>query len=854
MQRRRSFASSSLIASLTAMTAVSWIGGPPPAAADREPPAAAPSAPAPLPSVAEKTRDFEARRGFLTFYVDDRQGKIWLEVPPPAGERNEVVRLIYVEGLLSGLGSNPVGLDRGQSSDARLLVVRRIGPRVFFEQPNLRYRALSDDVAERRATRESFATSVLWAHDVGALDPDGRALVDLTSFLLRDAHDVVGTLSETEQGSFALDEARSMVDPAGCLAFPDNVELEAILTYAGSEPGEHVEATAPTPEAITLIAHHSLIRLPREGYRPRRFDPRVGVNNVEFQDYASALDEPIAKAWITRHRLQKVDPTAARSPVVEPLVYYVDPGAPEPVRSALIEGAGWWAEAFEAAGFVDAFRVELLPPGAHPLDVRYNVIQWVHRSTRGWSYGGGVIDPRTGEILKGQVSLGSLRVRQDRLLFEGLAGTAETGSGGADDPIEIALARIRQLSAHEVGHTLGLAHNFAASTYGGRASVMDYPAPLITLDAAGELDFSNAYGVGVGAWDIHAIRYAYGELPPGDDEAAALERIVQEGIAAGLTFLSDEDARPEGAAEPRANLWDNGADPVAALEQSLAVRRVALARFGEENLAPGRPLAELQEVLAPVYFHHRFQLDAAAKVLAGMEYDYALRGDGQAATRVVAAARQRRALEVILGILAPDSLDLRDEVLALLAPRVFEAERNREMFASATEPAFDALGAAASAADQVVAALTQPQRLGRLIDFHRRDPALPGPQEVFGALHRAAFAAPPAEESPRHRELRHVVRRVVVDRWLDLAAAPEVGVAIRAHAEQALRRARQALPREDADREAASLYDLTLAGDIDRYFARLDSVPRSLDRPAPLPPGSPIGDGGGEGLGDCSVR
>ncbi|RMH16734.1 MAG: DUF5117 domain-containing protein [Acidobacteria bacterium] len=796
----------------------------------------------PLPTLAVKTAGMSRHDGFLPFWTDERRGTVWLELTPP-GEGHVVAEAIYVEGLRRGLGSNPVGLDRGQLGDAKLLRIRRLGPKVLFEQPNLRYRALAAGDDERRATAESFASSVIWGAEIGALDPDGRALVDLGSFLVRDAHGVAATLKRTEQGPYELDVSRSAVDLDQCLAFPDNLELEAVLTYAlkEGEPGGHVASTAPTAEAVTLIQHHSLVRLPDDGYRPRRLDPRIGMNGIAFHDYAAGLAEPIHRRWITRHRLRKVDPTAPRSPAVEPLIYYVDRGAPEPVRSALIEGASWWAAAFEAAGFEDAFRVELLPPDAHPLDVRYNVIQWVHRSTRGWSYGGGVIDPRTGEILKGHVTLGSLRVRQDRLLFEGLAGTAKTGSGDADDPIELALARIRQLAAHEVGHTLGITHNFAASTYDDRASVMDYPAPLIGIGDGGELDFSRAYGVGVGSWDVHTVRYGYSEFPPGADEEAELEAIVRQGLERGLLFLADRDARPLHASEPRANLWDNGADPVAGLEHALAVRALALGRFGAANVLPGTPLAELEEVLAPLYFHHRYQLDAAVKVIGGMEYAYAVRGDGQVPTTLVDGGRQRRALEVVLSVLEPAVLDLPEEVLELLAPRPFAWSESREQLANGSWPAFDALGAAATAADQVLALLLAPERLARLVDFHRRQPSLPGLEEVLAALLDHAFPpAGAAAETPRRDALRRVVQRAVVDRLI-LHADAEHRPAVRAHLEAALATLRQRLQTLLDDGRIEAVHGRALLADVGRFLDRTTAGGTEAAAPPPPPPGSPIG-------------
>ncbi|HYL06381.1 MAG TPA: zinc-dependent metalloprotease, partial [Thermoanaerobaculia bacterium] len=721
------------------------------AAADGRAAAAAPGAASrsgqgPLPTIAAQVAGMERRPGLLDLYLDRRHGKVWLRVPPPGGPGGEVASYLYAEGLVGGLGSNPVGLDRGQVNEARVVTLRRLGAKVLVEVQNLRFRALGGGAAERRAVRESFAPSVLWGGEVAAEDRDGQVLVDFTGFVVRDAHDIAGHMKRVGEGTFSLDRERSAVDLESCLAFPENVELEAALTYTSANPGAQVRATVPAPGAVTLIQHQSLLRLPDDGYRPRRFDPRSGSFGIDFLDYAAPLTEPVDTHWLVRHRLEKVDPAAPRSRVRKPLVYYVDNAAPEPIRSALVAGASWWREAFEKAGLIDAFRVEVLPEGASPLDVRYNVVEWVHRSTRGWSYGGGIIDPRTGELINGHVTLGSLRVRQDLLLFEGLLGTGRTGSGAPDDPVQLALARIRQLAAHEVGHSLGLAHNFAASTYGG-ASVMDYPAPLVGVTPAGDLDVSHAYASGIGEWDVQAIRYAYTDFPPGPDhdarERAGLEEILRENIRRGMIYLTDEDARPPGAAQPLANLWDNGADPVAGLEQALAVRRIALARFGEGNVAPGRPLATLQEVLAPVYFHHRYQLEAAIKVVGGLDYAYSMRGEGPQDARPVAAAWQRRALAKALAALSPETLDIPERVVRLILPRPPVHPSNVELFAGGEAPAFDPLAAAAAAADMVAGGLVQRERAARLVDFHRRDASLPSFEDVLEGLLGGAFGGYP---------------------------------------------------------------------------------------------------------------
>jgi len=691
----------------------------------------------PTPTISDKTAGMQKLAGYFNLYWDAKQGKLWLEIDKWGSE------FLYLSGLPAGVGSNDIGLDRGQlSGPTRIVRFERSGPKVLLVQENLRFRAVSNDADEKRAVHDSFAESVLWGFTAAA-EENGHVLVDATDFYLRDAHGVTNALKRAK-GAYRLDGSRSTIYMANTKNFPLNTEVEATLTFTGDEPGDWVLDVTPDPTAITVREHHSFVQPPPAGYKTREYDPRSSFFGIGYMDYATPISEPIMKRFIARHRLEKKDPKAAVSEPVQPIVYYLDRGAPEPIRSALLEGARWWNLAFEAAGYKNAFRVEMLPEGADLMDLRYNVIQWVHRATRGWSYGASVIDPRTGEIIKGHVTLGSLRVRQDFLIAEGLLAPYEKGKADASKAQEMALARLRQLAAHEVGHTLGLMHNYSASTV-NRSSVMDYPPPYVKLGADGTPDLSDAYAKGIGEWDKVSIAFGYQDFPAGTDEHATLNKILLDAFGRGLRYLTDQDARPAGSSSSVAHLWDSGTNAVDELNRIMQVRGAALKRFGENNIREGAPLATLEDVIVPLYLFHRYQVEAASKLVGGMDYTFALRGDGETPTQIVAPAEQRRALAAVLATLKPEVLALPEPLLKMIPPRPPEYERGREHFKIRTSPAFDALAPAEAAAQHTLQFLFNPERAARLVEFHARNAENPGLEEVLDAILAATWRAPHGE-------------------------------------------------------------------------------------------------------------
>ena len=816
---------------------------------------AEPQAPS-LPSIEQHTEGMTQMDGLFDLYWDNANGSLFWEISELDTE------FLYQISMGSGLGSNPVGIDRGQLRGTHVLAAKRIGPRILLMEPNYWFIAQSENASEAQAVRDAFAPSVHWGFEMVA-ETGERVLVDATQFFLRDARGVIDQIAARGEGDFTLDASRSAIHLPATRSFPENTEVESILTFTSSNPGQLVNGVAATGGAVTLRQHHSFIQLPDNGYQTRIADARVGVNGPTVYDYATPIDADTRVRLAARHRLQKADPDAERSAAVEPIIYYVDPGTPEPVRSALIEGASWWNDAFEEAGFINAFRVMVLPDDVDPQDIRYNLIHWTHRRTRGYSYGNTVIDPRTGEIVRGVVNLGSLRLRQDYLHGQGMVppfpggiSLPEDGSFGefadapdfeylaqvapASEPVEMALARVRQLSAHEVGHTLGFPHNYMASAY-GRESVMDYPAPLVQIDESGNIDLSNAYVQRIGEYDKLSVNWLYREFPNGTNETQALERIAEQGVVDGLIYMGHTNNNFIGASHQYASVWDNGSNLVDHLKLEIRIREIGLERFGIDAIRTGEPMSTLEFVLLPLYMHHRFQLRSAIQSLGGADFRYALKGDGQIPFTIVEAEEQRDVLETVLSTLAVDFLALSPDLVTMIPPPAYRYSEGEE-FPGYTQQIFDPLAAASAAATFTVGEILNPDRMARLVVFGSMGD-YPDLQEVTDGLIESTWGASETGDTYRQQVL-HTAQRSVVDQMMQQASMAGNPAEVRAILSDRLDVLASGIEAEGT----LSPHQKLVAADIRRWQSRIENTV-----PGPqlqMPAGDPIGGSSRSGNGN----
>ena len=761
--------------------------------------------------------------GFFDFYYNENEDRIYLVV-------EELDRdFLYVHSLSSGVGHNDLGLDRGQVGGQAVVYFRRAGNKILMVQPNLDFRAETTNTLEKAAVEQAFAKSVLHGFEIKDIQK-GKYLIDLSELLYSDAHGVAERLSRSKQGNYKVDKGRSAMELSRTKAFPLNVEFEALLTFSGKPEGRLISSVTPNAHHISVVQHHSFVQLPDDNYVPREFHPQSGCIPISYSDYAVPVYDPIRKRVIMRHRLVKKDPGQAISVPVEPIIYYLDNGTPEPIRSALLEGGSWWSEAFEEIGFKDAYRVEMLPEGADPLDVRYNMIQWVHRSTRGWSYGSAVVDPRTGEIIKGHVSLGSLRIRQDFMIAQALLNRPyATDNDNHQEMLDLALARIRQLSAHEIGHTLGFTHNFAAST-NNRSSVMDYPHPMVKL-VDGEVNMDNAYDEGIADWDKVTVAYAYAEFEK--DETQNLQKILTGASERGLRFISDSDARAPGGAHPYAHLWDNGTSAMEELNNTLEVRHTAMKNFSVDNIRQGDPYATLEDIFVPLYFFHRYQVEAATKVIGGVEYQYSVKGDANHSIKPVAPETQRDAVEAVIHTLSPEVLMIPEEKLELFPPRPPGYGRTRESFDGQTGVTFDFFAAPTVAANLTLGFLLHPERANRLVQQHALDNNLPGMAEITRTLVEKTVMTL-NNETGYEPEIRHSVNFIVIDHLIRLAGDPHSSPQVKAIVVRELNELNTWLEEKQVT-GLSETYKLAYMEQIKQNKVKhLPNLPE-------LPPGAPIG-------------
>ncbi len=736
----------------------------------------------------------ERREGFVPMLWDAEQGRLFFELTRFDQD------ILYFTSVAKGSGSGSVGLEWAGGGEGGVIQFQRIGPKVMVVQKNLRFRAGTGGPGIEKGIDASFPDSIIASLPIIRSDA-GKVIVDATPLVVRDAAGFAAASAGGGRGggrggpqavelvagtTWRFDPTRSAIYLPHTKGFPKNSEVEVTVTYEALTGGAR---TTPEARVLTGRLHYSFVE-PPTGYKPREADPRIGVQGIRFIDYSRPPTSTNAVEWVRRHRLEKKDPTAALSEPKQPIIYYLDAAVPEPTRSAMKDGFLWWNKAFEAAGFKNALQIRDTPPDMDPMDVRYNQIYWVDRDERGYSTGGGLTDPRTGEILAARVRLESDRVRTVSRYwqtYEPPVGGGRAGGGGGEDDFEqgfldaglppystpeteqqLVLLRQALLTAHETGHTLGFDHNWNSSM-NDRASVMEYPSPRIKI-TNGKIDLTDAYQKQIGAYDIMTVRYAYTEFPPAQ-EKAGLDNIIKDMRKQGLMFTPSTD--------PRWNRYDDGPDPAEYMRQTAAQRKILLANYGPAILKDGEPYGDLRGIrLWMTYLHHRWSIDSGVRYIGGMYTNFAVKGETLPPTEIVPAAKQRELLGLLLDDVDPASLAIPEPLLASLTVAVERGAGggrgargpDQENMESSTGYAFDHLAAARTIAGLVFDQLFEPETAARLIGFADRQPNALTLPETIDTCAKKVFGQPAS--TGMLRSLQRQTQRVFLDAVMTLGASP----------------------------------------------------------------------------------
>jgi hypothetical protein len=780
--------------------------------------------------------------GFIAFYHDVSRGRVLIEIPAFDAD------VLYYVSAATGGGSVELPLDRGVLNTS-VIRFQRAGKRVLVNEQNLDYRATKGDAAAAEGVSDSFPTSLLASLPIES-EADGHVVVDATALFMRDAANVEAMLKKANQGNFRFDAARSAFYPKRMKAFPDNTEIETIVTYAADNPGPLVGNVTPDPRAMTLRIHHSFLKAPT-GYTPREADPRIGVSSLKFHDYSMAINERPAVEWVTRWRLEKRDPTAAMSPPKKPIIFYFDPAIPAPLRHAMKQGLLWWNKAYEAAGFINAIEARDAPADMDPMDIRYAYVLWVNRDERGFSSGGTYRDPRTGEILGSKTHMDSHRIRTVANYWDAYSGGLPADGSGvtvADPSLlssdtlptmapgqrDMVLLRQALLTAHELGHAQGFGHNFASSL-NDRASVMEYPTPRVKV-TGGKLDLSESFQTSIGVYDTYMVRYAYTMFPVAG-EKTGLDAVIKDMRDKNILYVPDTD--------PRWTWYDDRATPTENLAETMAARRIMIDNFGPGMLSPGEPVGALRDVrLWMAYLHHRYAIESGLKYIGGQYQNIVVKGETMPPTAFIPGKLQRDVLGLLMTAIEPKNLALPETLLAQLTP---DPGDNLEDLSK--DDVFDQLRAARILSALVIEPLFDADRAARMVALSARNPDGVGFPEMVDAVLAHSWNAQGDGTAPE-RALRRVTQQVTLDAMMMLGGRADSSPEARAYVLDRLAALATSLKsRKDGDPMAAA-FNRQSARDIEHYLQDPQANARkSASSPwgkgprsrFPMPPGPPLG-------------